>query len=147
MCLCQMMWWLSLLMSCSWLSSAAEVDVCLCDRRDCYRCITETLDYLLSTGQQFPQAPSVPRVPGPPPVHDPGRLSGAEAEKYVITSGISLICFVSRSSISNVVVVVVLLSLQIVKAAAAAVYFTQVHWCSVEITTLLISSLWFWLVL
>lgn len=52
--------------------------------RDCYRCITETLDYLLSTGQQFPQAPSVPRVPGPPPVHDPGRLSGAEAEKYVV---------------------------------------------------------------
>jgi len=53
-------------------------------RRDCYRCVTETLDYLLSTGQQYPQAPSVPRVPGPPPVHDPGRLSGAEAEKYVI---------------------------------------------------------------
>ena len=69
---------------CEWLCRLLPV-VCLC-RRDCYRCITETLDYLLSTGQQFPQAPSVPRLPGPPPVHDPGRLSGAEAEKYVITS-------------------------------------------------------------
>lgn len=63
----------------------------VCVRRDCYRCITETMDYLLSTGQQFPQAPSVPRVPGPPPVHDPGRLSGAEAEKYVIAIVIVLL--------------------------------------------------------
>ena len=30
-----------------------------------------------------PQAPSVPRSPGPPPVQDPNRLTNAEAEQYV----------------------------------------------------------------
>ena len=52
-------------------------------RLDCYRCITETLDYLLSTSMSHPQAPSVPRSPGPPPVQDPNRLTNAEAEQYV----------------------------------------------------------------
>jgi len=70
---------------CSWYNFLLLVILYSCGRRDCYRSIMETLDYLLSTGQQFPQAPSVPRVPGPLPVHDPGRLSGAEAEKYVST--------------------------------------------------------------
>ena len=52
-------------------------------RHDCYRCITETLDYLLSTSMSHPQAPSVPRSPGPPPAQDPNRLTNAEAEQYV----------------------------------------------------------------
>ena len=30
-----------------------------------------------------PQAPSVPRSPGPPPAQDPNRLTNAEAEQYV----------------------------------------------------------------
>ena len=32
-----------------------------------------------------PQAPSVPRSPGPPPAQDPNRLTNAEAEQYVST--------------------------------------------------------------
>ena len=52
-------------------------------RLDCYKCITEILDYLLSTSMSHPQAPSVPKSPGPPPVQDPNRLTNAEAEQYV----------------------------------------------------------------
>ena len=58
-------------------------------RKECYKCLTETLDYLLSTGQHHPMAPNVPLSPGPPPPNDVGRLSGAEAEKYV---GLILAC-------------------------------------------------------
>jgi nuclear pore complex protein Nup155 len=52
-------------------------------RKDCYKCVTETLDYLLSVGQQQ-QTPNLPRSPGPPPVHDTAGccLSAAEAEQY-----------------------------------------------------------------
>ena len=52
-------------------------------RKDCYKCITETLEYLLSTSLSHPQAPSVPKSPGPPPTPDPNTLSNAEAEQYV----------------------------------------------------------------
>lgn len=55
----------------------------LCFRMECYKCITETLDYLLSTSQAHPQAPSVPRSPGPPPPADPNTLSNTDAAKYV----------------------------------------------------------------
>ena len=50
---------------------------------DAYKCITETLRYLLSTSLAHPQAPNVPQQPGPPPPHDPDRLTSAEAEQYV----------------------------------------------------------------
>ena len=61
--------------------------VCLRFRMDCYKCITETLNYLLSTSLSHPQAPSVPKLPGPPQVtDDPNRLACAEAEKHVSTS-------------------------------------------------------------
>ena len=60
---------------------------CLRFRMDCYKCITETLNYLLSTSLSHPQAPSVPKLPGPPQVtDDPNRLACAEAEKHVSTS-------------------------------------------------------------
>ncbi|KAK2179646.1 hypothetical protein NP493_478g02009 [Ridgeia piscesae] len=53
------------------------------NRMDCYKCITETLNYLLSTSLSHPQAPSVPKLPGPPQVtDDPNRLACAEAEKH-----------------------------------------------------------------
>lgn len=52
-------------------------------RMDCYKVILETMDYLLSTTHFNPQAPSVPKVPGPPPAHDAGRLSSAEAQHYI----------------------------------------------------------------
>lgn len=55
-------------------------------RMDCYKCITETLNYLLSASQPH-QAPSVPKLPGPPQVtDDPNRLANMEAEKHVGTS-------------------------------------------------------------
>ena len=50
---------------------------------DCYKCITETLDYLMSTSLTLPQQTSVPSLPGPPPAADPNRLTNTEAEKYV----------------------------------------------------------------
>ncbi|KAI0209905.1 hypothetical protein LSAT2_005340 [Lamellibrachia satsuma] len=52
------------------------------NRMDCYKCITETLNYLLSASQPH-QAPSVPKLPGPPQVtDDPNRLANMEAEKH-----------------------------------------------------------------
>ena len=55
-------------------------------RQDSYKCITEMLEFLLSTSQSHPQAPSVPKSPGPPPAPDPNMLTNAEAEQYVSTS-------------------------------------------------------------
>ncbi|ELU06399.1 hypothetical protein CAPTEDRAFT_198384 [Capitella teleta] len=52
-------------------------------RMDCYKCITETLDYLLQTSMSHPQAPSVPHSPGPAPPPDPNRLTNAQAQNYV----------------------------------------------------------------
>ncbi|KAK2140069.1 hypothetical protein LSH36_1494g00009 [Paralvinella palmiformis] len=52
-------------------------------RMDCYKCITETLDFLLSTSLSHPQSPSVPSSPGPPPAPDPNRLTNREAQIYV----------------------------------------------------------------
>ncbi len=52
-------------------------------RKDCYKCITEMLEFLLFTSQSHPQAPSVPKSPGPPPTPDPNMLTNAEAEQYV----------------------------------------------------------------
>ena len=54
-----------------------------CFRMDCYKCITESLEYLLSISQAHPQAPSVPRSPGPPPPQDPNVLSNTDAARYV----------------------------------------------------------------
>ena len=59
---------------------------------DSYRCITETLDHLLSTSMSHPAAPSVPTSPGPPPPVDPNRLTNAEAQKYV--SYVALNCHI-----------------------------------------------------
>ena len=61
-------------------------------RKDCYRCILETLKYLMFTSHSHPQAPSVPQSPGPPPTRDPTQLTNAEAGQYVsaLTSVISI---------------------------------------------------------
>ena len=56
---------------------------CYSARLDCYKCITETLDFLLCTSMAHPQAPSVPKAPGPPPPADTNRLSNSQADKYV----------------------------------------------------------------
>ena len=55
----------------------------ICFRMDCYKCITETLDFLLSTSLSHPHSPSVPSSPGPPPAPDPNRLTNREAQIYV----------------------------------------------------------------
>ena len=66
------------------LTSVMQVVVwCVLIRMDCYRVIMETIEYLLSTTHFNPQAPSVPKSPGPPPAHDTGRLTSAEAEHHV----------------------------------------------------------------
>ena len=49
---------------------------------DSYKCITETLGYLLNTSMSHPQSRSVPNMPGPPPTPDPNKLTNAEAEQY-----------------------------------------------------------------
>jgi len=56
---------------------------------DCYKCITETLDFLLSTSLSHPQSPSVPSSPGPPPAPDPNRLTNREAQIYVSVAQLS----------------------------------------------------------
>eukprot|EP00918_Siedleckia_nematoides_P061729 GHVU01134755.1.p1 GENE.GHVU01134755.1~~GHVU01134755.1.p1 ORF type:complete len:766 (+),score=73.70 GHVU01134755.1:2125-4422(+) len=53
------------------------------NRMDCYRCILETLKYLMFTSQSHPQAPSVPHSPGPPPARDPTQLTNAEAAQHM----------------------------------------------------------------
>ncbi|CAC5400979.1 NUP155 [Mytilus coruscus] len=51
-------------------------------RMECYNCITDTLGYLMSASVSHPQAPSIPKGPGPPPTPDPSILNAADAEKY-----------------------------------------------------------------
>ena len=70
-------------------------------RRDCYKCITESLDYLLSTSQAHPQAPSVPKAPGPPPPPAADRLTGDDADRYVSLQllVVRLLMMVSRSDV------------------------------------------------
>ena len=63
-------------------------------RMDCYKCITESLDFLLDASQAHPQAPSVPKAPGPPPPPDVNRLSSQEADAYV-SDVTSLACVVN----------------------------------------------------
>ncbi|XP_013406007.1 nuclear pore complex protein Nup155 [Lingula anatina] len=69
-------------------------------RMDCYRCITEMLSYLLSTSMSHPQAPSVPRSPGPPPAPDPHRLTNTEAEQY--TEQVFKLCLKSEDEVFHV---------------------------------------------
>ncbi|KAL3869881.1 hypothetical protein ACJMK2_042508 [Sinanodonta woodiana] len=54
----------------------------LMNRKECYKCITETLCHLMSASISHPQSPSIPQSPGPPPAPDPSRLSAADAEHY-----------------------------------------------------------------
>ena len=58
----------------------------VCFRMDCYKCITESLDFLLATNASHPQSTSVPKSPGPPPAKDESRLTTAEADHYVSIS-------------------------------------------------------------
>ncbi|KAK3089178.1 hypothetical protein FSP39_001520 [Pinctada imbricata] len=51
-------------------------------RIECYSCITNTLKYLSEASISHPQAPSVPKSPGPPPTRDPSRLESMDAEHY-----------------------------------------------------------------
>ncbi|XP_076083087.1 nuclear pore complex protein Nup155-like isoform X1 [Mytilus galloprovincialis] len=51
-------------------------------RMECYNCITDTLGYLMSASVSHPQAPSIPKGPGPPPTPDPSILNATDAEKY-----------------------------------------------------------------
>ncbi|KAL5017128.1 hypothetical protein ScPMuIL_006717 [Solemya velum] len=51
-------------------------------RMGCYKCITETLGYLMSASISHPQAPSIPKSPGLPPAPDPGRISAVDADRY-----------------------------------------------------------------
>lgn len=55
----------------------------VCYRMDCYKCITESLDFLLATNASHPQSTSVPKSPGPTPAKDESRLTTAEADHYV----------------------------------------------------------------
>ncbi|ESO88145.1 hypothetical protein LOTGIDRAFT_234706 [Lottia gigantea] len=52
------------------------------NRMECYKCITETLGYLWSASTSHPQAPSVPKSPGPPEAPDLTRISPVQAEQY-----------------------------------------------------------------
>ncbi|XP_060597073.1 nuclear pore complex protein Nup155-like [Ruditapes philippinarum] len=50
-------------------------------RKECYKCITETLGYLMTAS--VPQGASViPKSPGPPPAVDSSRMSIEDAEQY-----------------------------------------------------------------
>ena len=53
------------------------------DRKDCYKCITETLGYLMSACVLHPQGDTIPKTPGAPPAPDASRISAADAEQYV----------------------------------------------------------------
>ncbi|XP_052257804.1 nuclear pore complex protein Nup155-like [Dreissena polymorpha] len=53
----------------------------LMQRKECYKCITETLGYLLTAS--VPQGATViPKSPGPPPAPDASRMSIEDAEYY-----------------------------------------------------------------
>ncbi|WAR23622.1 NU155-like protein, partial [Mya arenaria] len=53
-------------------------------RKDCYKCITETLGYLMTAS--VPQGATViPKSPGPPPAPDASRMSIEDADHYIQT--------------------------------------------------------------
>ena len=53
-------------------------------RMECYKCVTETLNYLWNAATALPQSPSMPKMPGPPPpTHDPSHMAVEQAEYYV----------------------------------------------------------------
>ncbi|KAH9488744.1 hypothetical protein Btru_059325, partial [Bulinus truncatus] len=51
-------------------------------RMECYKCITDTLNYLWSASDSHPQAPSIPSLPGPPASVDSARMDAQQAEFY-----------------------------------------------------------------
>uniref|UniRef100_A0A2C9M6L4 Nucleoporin Nup133/Nup155-like N-terminal domain-containing protein n=1 Tax=Biomphalaria glabrata TaxID=6526 RepID=A0A2C9M6L4_BIOGL len=51
-------------------------------RMECYKCITDTLNYLWSASNSLPQAPGVPLQPGPPASVDSARMDAQQAETY-----------------------------------------------------------------
>jgi len=70
------------------------------NRKSCYRCITETLEHLLSTSLSHPQAPSVPTSPGPPPPTDPNRMTTQAAQQY--TDDVFSLCLKSDDELFHV---------------------------------------------
>ncbi|GIY20511.1 nuclear pore complex protein Nup155, partial [Caerostris extrusa] len=51
-------------------------------RMKCYRHIIDAMNDLMSQSVSHPQSPSIPKVPGPPPVKDPNLLTPEEAKVY-----------------------------------------------------------------
>ncbi|KAK7492894.1 hypothetical protein BaRGS_00015841 [Batillaria attramentaria] len=51
-------------------------------RMECYKCITETLNYLWNAATAHPQSPSMPRSPGPAQTVDPNHMAVEQAQKY-----------------------------------------------------------------
>ncbi|GBM21727.1 Nuclear pore complex protein Nup155 [Araneus ventricosus] len=52
------------------------------NRMKCYKHIIDSLNDLRSQSVSHPQSPSIPKVPGPPPMKDPNLLTPEEAKVY-----------------------------------------------------------------
>ena len=58
-----------------------------CPRLLCYKCITDTMQELVTHSKAAPQSPSVPKQPGPPVMtSDPNMLSNEDATAHVSTA-------------------------------------------------------------